>query len=247
MTATMIPPSPTPTPKPGGGALRHVSVRANLMPDEVLSARQTVVVRKQVMLGVLIVVALLIAWFGLSWWQTHAARGDLTDAQARGVSLQNQQKEYAPLVTAQTQIGTIGSDLHKLMAGDLSWTAMLTTLRNQAPSGITLTQVGGVISAGAATNGTTTSGQLKPSVLNVTGKTQIGALTVTGNAPSKDAIAAYADKLATVRGLTAPLITSTTTTAGSHTLTFTVNLVITTDALGGRYAAPDLSTATGGH
>jgi Tfp pilus assembly protein PilN len=207
-----------------------------------------VVVRKQVMLGLLMVVALLIAWFGLSWWQTHAARGDLSDAQARGVALHTQQQQYTPLVNAQTQIGTIGTQLHKLMAGDLSWTTMLTTLRRQAPSGIALTQVGGVISAGAATTGTsTTAGQVKPSVLNMSGKSQIGQLTVTGTAPSKDAIASYADKLGSVRGLTAPLITSTTTTAGSHTLTFTVNLVITTDALGGRYAAPDLSTATGGH
>jgi Tfp pilus assembly protein PilN len=244
MTATMVPPSPTPTPKPGGGALRHVTVRANLMPDEVISARQTVVVRKQVMLGVLVVVALLIAWFGLSWWQTHSARGDLDDAQARGVALQTQQKQFAPLVSAQSQIGTINSQLHKLMAGDLSWTTMLGTLRSNAPSGIDLTQVGGVISAGAATS---SNSQVKPSVLNESGKSQIGQLTVTGTAPSKNTVAAYADKLATVRGLTAPLITSATSADNSHALTFTINLVITTDALGGRYATPDLSTATGGH
>ncbi len=243
MTATMVPPSPTPTPKPGSGGLRHVTVRANLMPDEVISARQTVVVRKQVMLGVLVVVALLIAWFGLSWWQTHAARGDLDDAQSRGVALRTQQQEYAPLVTAQFQIGTIGTQLHKLMVGDLSWTSMLGTLRSQAPDGVALTQVGGAISAGAAT----TNSEVKPSVLNETGKSQIGQLTVTGTAPSKNTVAAYADKLATVRGLTAPLITSATSADNSHALTFTINLVITTDALGGRYAAPDLSTATGGH
>ena len=242
MTATMVPPSPTPTPKPSG-APRYVTVRANLLPDEVISARQTVVVRRQVMFGLVAVVALLIAWFGLSWWQTHSARGDLTDAQARGVALHAQQQQYSPLVAAQTQIGTIGTQLHKLMAGDLSWTTMLSTLRSKAPAGITLTQVGGVISAGAATG----TGQVKPSVLNQSGKSQIGQLTVTGSAPSKDAVAAYADKLATVRGLTAPLITSATSAGNSHALTFTVNLVITTDALGGRYAAPDLSTATGGH
>jgi flagellar basal body-associated protein FliL len=247
MTTTMVP--PTPTPKPTSSALRYVTMRADLMPAEVISARQTVVVRKQVMLGLLVIVALLIAWFGVSWWQTTSARSDLHDAQHSGVALQKQQAQYAPLVAAQAEIGTIQGQLQKLMVGDLSWKTMVTTLRLVEPNGVTLTNVTGSVTAGAAAGVNPAVGKLVNSgVLNVTGKLQVGQLTVTGTAPTKTSIAAYADKLGTVLGLTAPLITNVTATPGDHTFTFTINLVVTADALGGRYALPaTTSPATGGH
>ncbi len=55
------------------------------------------------LLGLVLVVALLIAWFGLSWRQTTAGHSDLDDAQHRTVALQNQQNEFAPLVNAQAE------------------------------------------------------------------------------------------------------------------------------------------------
>jgi Tfp pilus assembly protein PilN len=248
MTATMVPPTAAPTPRPTSSAVRFVAVRANLLPDEVLSSRQTVAVRKQVMLGLVIIVVLLIGWFGLSWFQTSSARASLHDARGQGVALQKQQAQFAPLVSAQQQIGTIQSQLRKLMAGDLSWKTMVTTLRTVAPDGITLTNVTGFVSAGAA-GSTSRSGSTQPNsgVLNQTGKLQIGQLTVTGTAPTKTAVAGYADRMATVNGLTAPLITNVTATQGTHAVTFTVSLVITSDALGGRYAVPATSVVTGGH
>jgi Tfp pilus assembly protein PilN len=248
MTATMVP--PTAAPRPTSRSARFVVVRANLLPDDVLSARQTVAVRKQVMLGLLVVVALLIAWFGLSWWQTSSARGDLHDAQAVGTTLQRQQLQYAPLVSAQREIGTIQQELQKLMLGDLSWKTMVTTLRTVAPAGIALTNVTGATSAGAAAAGHPASipgGQPNISVLNQSGKQQIGQLTVTGTAPSKTSVAIYADRLGQVPGLTAPLITNVTATPGAHTLGFTVTLIITADALGGRYTTSAAAALTGGH
>ena len=82
-------------------------------------------------------------------------------------------------------------------------------------------------------------------VLNQTGKPAIGTLSVTGTARDPRSVAAYADQLATVKGLTAPLISSVTST--DHTLTFTVDLIVTTEAFGGRYAVSPGTTSTGGH
>jgi Tfp pilus assembly protein PilN len=236
MATTMIPevpsaPRPDPNPVPASGGLRFVLVRANLMPDEVLSARQAEVVRKQVLLGLVALVILLIAWFGVSWWQTNSAQGDLTDLQRQSTGLQNQTHQFAPLVQAQGQTDMIHAQLQKLMVGDLSWRTMLTTLRANAPTGVALTNVAGTVTAGAAS---APAGATPPVSLNASGQLQIGTLTIAGTAATKNEVAAYADKLAAVKGLTAPLITSVTTTGNS--ITFTMTVIITADALGGRYA-----------
>ncbi len=139
----------------------------------------------------------------------------------------------------QTTVATIQSQLQKLMAGDLSWKTMLATLRSKAPSGVSLTTVTGnvVTSVPGGTAPASTS-------LNQTGKQSVGTLIVTGTASDKRTVAAYADRLGSVKGLTAPLISNVAT--DNHQLTFTVNLIITSDALGGRYA-PRTVPATGGH
>jgi Tfp pilus assembly protein PilN len=241
MATTMTPPAPTAGPKPTARAVRFVPVRASLLPDEVISSRRTQLVRKQVLLALVIVVGLMIAWFGMSWWQTSTSNSDLDDAQHRTVALQNQQHEFAPLVDAQAKADTIRTQLQKLMVGDLSWKAMLTTLSAKAPAGVHLTTVTGkIVTATSTKNGTSISS----SVLNQTGKLSVGTLSVTGTASDKRSVAAYADRLATVKGLTAPLITNVA--ADNHTVTFTVDLIVTTDAFGGRYAVSPTTTSTGG-
>jgi Tfp pilus assembly protein PilN len=239
MTATLVP--PTAAPKTPASDLRFVAIRANLLPDEVVSARQAEVVRKQVLLALVVVLVLLLGWFGLSWWQTSSANGDLDSSQRQGIALQNQQAQFAPLVKVQSDVADIQSELQRLMIGDLSWKRMLTTLRAEAPTGVTITSVSGTLTVLAAA----ASGQLDATILNASGKPTVGLLTVSGTAPDKRSVAAYADRLATVPGLTAPLISSVEATA--HPITFTVTVVITSDALGGRHAIVTVPTTTGGH
>jgi hypothetical protein len=74
----------------------------------------------------------------------------------------------------------------------------------------------------------------------------VGTLTVTGTAADKRSVAAFADSLSTVPGLTAPLISNVQ--GDTHGVNYTINLVITTAAFGGRYytqLAPAQSTAGG--
>jgi Tfp pilus assembly protein PilN len=243
MATTMISPTSAPRPSPGPEAVRFVAVRANLLPDEVLSARQVLVVRKQVLLGLVVVAALLVAAYAASWWQTSSARSNLDDAQRQGVAYQNQQNEFAGLVAVQGKVQSIQTQLRTLMVGDLSWKGMLTTLRAKAPSGVSITTVTGNINAAAITAAVPGAAA---AALNQSGKPSVGQLTITGTAPDKKTTAAYADKLGSVKGLTAPLISSITSSASA--VTFTVTVVITSDALGGRYsAAAPATTTTGGH
>ena len=109
MATTMIPhPQPSPAPRPSpvanpGGSLRFVAVRANLMPDEVIDARRTDVVRRRVVIGLGALLVLLLAGFASAWLQTSSAKGDLSDQQHRTQALLDQQHDYAPLVAAQAQ------------------------------------------------------------------------------------------------------------------------------------------------
>jgi Tfp pilus assembly protein PilN len=235
MATTLIP--PTPASKVPQEGVRFVAVRANLMPDEIISGRQVLVARKQVLAGLVVVVIVLIGWYGLSWWQTRSANSTLDRAQAKGVSLQSQQQQFAPLVNAEQQITSIQAQLSTLMVGDLPWKTMLTTLRAKAPDGVTLSDVSGVMNS-------TTTGTLPTAggALNTTGNPTVGTLTITGFAPDKRSVAAYADGLSTVTGIAAPLISDVEAT--ERPISFTISAVITSDALGGRYATAPTTTTT---
>ena len=244
MATIMTPESPATDPRPAGD-LRLAAIRANLMPDEVVIARRTEVLRRQVLLALAIVLGLIIAWYVVSWWATHSSNSDLSDANRRSVALTNQQRQYSDLVFAQNQTATISSQLTKLMASDVQWKPMLGTLRSVAPQGVTLTNVVATMTAGAAAPAAANNNNAAFGVLNQTGKQMIGTLAITGSARDQKTVAAYVDKLATVKGLTAPYPASVgVATAGptSGQLTFTIDVVITTDAFGGRYAA----STTGG-
>ena len=132
------------------------------------------------------------------------------------------------------------------MTGDLSWRRMMTTLRAKAPAGTVLTQVTGAVNADGTTSETPTTGGYS---LDDNGLAQVGTLTLTGTARDKTMVAAYADRLGTVPGLTAPTPTSVTsgsgTSGGGSGVTFTMDVTINSKALGGRYVtAPGTTTAT---
>lgn len=233
-----------PLPSSGERNLRFVTVRADLMPSEVITARAADRMRYRVVVGLAALVAVLVLGYGFSWWQTHSANNDLAGLQRRSAALNAQTDEFGPLVQAQSRTASIHAQLAQLMTGDLSWRSMLTTLRSNSPAGTTLSNVTGSITTGTAgLSGATTVGGY--SALNESGQLQVGTLTITGVARDKRAVARYADDLAKVKGLAAPTPTSVSsgsnatggTTAGGG-VTFTIDVIITSDALGGRYSAP---------
>jgi Tfp pilus assembly protein PilN len=234
MATTLLPPSQAAS-RDATGELRFVVIRANLMPEEVLSARQVVVVRKQVVLGLVAVLVALIAWYGLSWWQTNSANSALEGTQRQGMALQSQQNQYTPLVQAQGQIANIRTQLEQLMVGDLQWKTMINSVRGAAPAGLVVQSITGNI--------TPPTGTPTTNILNTSGAAAVGTLNVTGTAPDKRTVAAYADALGKVKGLTSPLISGIQ--ASSRPITFTIAVPITADALGGRYSTP--TVATGGN
>ena len=243
MSTTLVPPetpaaAPPPAPRVG---LRYPTVFANLLPDEVIAARRTRQLQQRILVGLGVLLVVLVGWYGMSVLQTSSAKGDLSAAKRAGIELQNKQRQYAPLVTAQQQSVAIRAKLSQLMAGDLQWSDLLSVLRSSAPQGVQITAVNGTLSIGQqAANAQKGGGGL--SVLNASGKQSVGSLTVTGSASDKNVIAAYVDDLGKIPGLAAPFPASVTD--GAAGLTFTANVILTTDILGGRYST---QAPQGGH
>lgn len=238
--ATMTPAPPAPSFPPAGEAIRYPQVFANLLPDEVVAARDARRLKHRIFIGLAALLGLLLVVWGFTVFQTAHARSKLSSEQVKSITLQNKQRDFAPLVLAQSQSQAIHARLVQLMAGDLQWKDLLATLRSSAPHGVSVTNVAGTLSIGSNTQRNTT-GQAGLDVLNQSGKQAVGTLTITGTAPDKNAVAAYIDALSHVAGLTAPFPASVTTSTGK--LTFTASVIITSDALGGRYAAG----SQGGH
>lgn len=237
MATTLVPPTGTPRPTQPA-ARRFVSVRANLLPEEVIHGRQALVMRKRVLIALGALAAVIVAVYGLSWFQTSAARSDLQDMQHRNAALMNQQNEFRPVVEAQSGASAVQAQLRTLMAGDLSWNTLLSRVNAIAPNGVSITEVDGQVDAGSAgaPAGGGNGGGAAPGAgsLNQSGKAEVGTVTFNGTARDKNSVAAFADRLAHITGLTAPLISSVVTT--NHEISFSIDVVITSDALGGRYS-----------
>ena len=230
MTTIERRPSPLPV-EPSARDTSRVRVFANLMPDEIVAKRRGRSMQRRVVLGLAFVLVLLIAGYGFSWLQTHTANDELSSAQAKAVALAEQQAKFAPLVNAQQQADDIQEILGSLMAGDLQWSRLLQNIRGEADGGVAVSAVTGNVTIAATAPAAGTSGGL--SVLNETGQAEVGSLTITGTAPSKNAVAQFVDRLATVHGLTAAFPASVTSESG--TITFSVNVLLTSDVLGGRF------------
>ena len=231
-----------PPPSAPDAPMRYATIRANLLPDELIATRRVSVLKRRIAIGLAGLLVLLILGYGVSWWQTSSSHDGLAAAQRDTTALLNKQNSYTPLVDAQNQSATIQTALRKLMVGDLSWTDMIAVLAKSAGGGVLISQISGQLTAGAAAGAAPTSGGF--GVLNETGKQAVGSITLTGTAPDKNAVAAFVDKLSVVPGLAAPFPASVSAVNdnGVGSVQYSVSVLITSDALGGRYSQP----ATGG-
>lgn len=238
MATTILPPAPPPESHTAPSSARFVTINADLLPPEITAKRRLAHLKRRILFGLVALVVVLVAWYALAMLRTSQANSDLSSAQHQNRVLQVQQQQFGPLVAAQAKSAAIKTQLTKLMIGDVRWKDMLATLRQNATPGIQITSISASMSSGALAAGS--GGDAGLGVLNESGKRPVGTLAITGTAPDKNAVAAYVDKLSQVTGLAAPFPASVTGDKGA--LIFTVNVIITSDALGGRYA-----TNRGGH
>jgi Tfp pilus assembly protein PilN len=236
----------TATLNPAGHAVDERSLRvpaicAELLPVEIIEARRTRRIRRVVVVAVAGFAAILAVWYGLAVIETSAATDDLGRAQDNVQALTRQQRNYTELVTVQAESERIGAQLRELLADDLQWSKLLSSLQAAAPKGVTITGITAALNTDGA------APQAGTGLPSTTTSKSIGALTTNGVGTDKTVIAAYVDALGKVSGVGNPLLGDVT--QQEKGLVFSVQLDITAAALGGRYAAtptPTSSRGTGG-
>lgn len=241
MTTLATPPASvggSPDATPFDGPARMVRVSANLLPDTVIAARRLGKLKRKLGLGLLGLVGLLIVGYGFSWWQTHSARNDLNSAQNANTAMHSQLTAFGPLLNAQSQQESITSNLRLVMATDVQWRDVWNSVKAKVVPGVQLTGFA------ASTSLVTTSGG-GLDVLNHTGLLPIGTISITGTATDSRSVAAFVDGLAVTPGLASPIPSNISGSKGG--VAFTINLLLTSDALGGRFTTAAPATTTGGH
>jgi hypothetical protein len=226
MATTLLPVDPAASPQ---RATRLLTISANLLPEEVVRARQIGRTRIWVIVVVLLVAALCAGWVAYANNQKQQADRELTEATTQVLALQRDQRKYADVVKVRTDTELLKKQLKSVMAKDLDWGALLTLLRTTGePEKIGVTGVNGKLTtAGEAAE---TTGAL-PSTSAVG---SIGQVVVTGTAPDKKAVAAYVDLLAKQATLANPYVTNVAATEDGK-VTFSLTVDITQKALCGRF------------
>jgi Tfp pilus assembly protein PilN len=235
MTTTVLPPDAGPATK---NPLRIPPIGTNLLPVEIVESRRNRKVRRLVLAALAVFTALLAMWYGVSALQTTIARGTLADAESDVQRLNRQQRQFGELVQAQSESQAIIAQLSTILADDLQWTALLSSLQQAAPSDVHITMASGSLSAMSA--GAAVENPQSARLPSTTADKLVGTLTIAGTAGSKASVAAYMDALGKVPGLADPLLSDVSSEDG--TLQFTMQMDITSAAPDGRFA-PQPSTA----
>lgn len=226
MATTLMPLDPATSPQ---RATRVLTISARLLPGEIIATRRARKMRAAVITSLVLVVALLGSWFAYASHQTTIARDELAAVNSEAQMVRQQQRRYDEVVNLQDDTKALDKQLSTLLAKDLRWAPLVETVyRKGKPFGIVVGDINGDVAMTAA--GLDSSGSALPS--NKTGK-PVGKLTITGSARNKPLIAQYVDALDGLKGLANPYLTSASGKSG--TFDFSVELDMTTDALGGRF------------
>ncbi|GAA3347898.1 hypothetical protein GCM10020358_64410 [Amorphoplanes nipponensis] len=211
-------------------ANRIPAISASLLPEETVAGRNARRALIWVVVMVVVVAGLCAAWFALAYRDKQAAEHELDAATVTVSDLQREQRTYSKTVQVQNEIATLDGQLKTVMANDLDWSALLDTVRSTGtPSGIRVDGVNGQLN-GADGGGAAVSNPLPAT----NGATTIGALTVTGTGPDKQAVAAYVDALAKLTVVANPYVTNVATDEKTG-VTFSLTVDITQNALCGRF------------
>lgn len=237
MATTLMPLDPAVSPE---RVTRLLTISARLLPEEIIAARRARRTRGLVIVVVAVFAILCGMWAVYADREKQAADKDLTAATAEVAKLQEAQRKFSPVVQVRSDTTQLHKQLTTVMASDLDWAALLDTLRRTGTtSDIKIVGINGKLAAlGTPTTDPTNA-------LPSTAKTaSIGSLMVTGTGPDKDAVAAYADKLAKQQTLIAnPYVTSVASDPDGVTFSLTVD--ITQASLCGRFSTKKCPAAGG--
>ena len=175
--------------------------------------------------AVVVVACLCGAWFAYALHEKQDADKELAAAATAVTDLQRDQREFSETVRVQTDTALLTQQLTTVMANDLDWAALLAALRSAGtPSRIALDGVNGTAERHRRRR------RRRPTRCPAPRRWRsIGSITVTGAAPDKKAVAAYADALAKQSVVTNPYVTSVADVTDGNGVTFSLKADITPD------------------
>ena len=216
---------------------RVLAITADLLPEEVTAARRARRNRAWVLAVVGVVVLALAGWYVLADSGTRDANAELETITAEQSRLQRKQATYNEVVNVQSENGEISKQLSALMKYDLQWAVLLDTLRSTGTdSNVTVRNVSVTIAA-LNSNGAPTG-----ALPSTSGAASVGTATITGEAPDKEAVAEFIDKLGKVSTLANPTVTSVVLQEDDDIVEFNATVDVTTEALCGRFTVKCKST-----
>lgn len=204
---------------------RVLNIRANLLPPELTAGREARRMRVFVIVALVLVAALLSAWYAHARSEKSQADRDLDEVSAQIVKIRSGQSQDNKAATVKKQNETITTQLKTLLAQDLRWAALTDEVRSTgAKAGVTLTAVSGSLANAAAADSTLPS---------TTSATTVVSLQINGTAADKKTIAGFVDALGTLPDVADPYLTSATQTDDG--MSFTLSAQVTSTALCGRF------------
>ncbi|MCM4080835.1 PilN domain-containing protein [Paractinoplanes hotanensis] len=214
-------------------ASRILTIRANLLPEEIRAGRSARRTRFLLIGAVLAVIAVMAGWYLYAVQQVTTAQDNLTMATDQVQRIQNEKKKYSGVTATINDVKTVEQDLKTLLGTDLPWATNMDNLREDAVAAdVQIGTISGSLSeapaAGAATAATPAG--------------VVAALSIAGTASDKKHVAAFLDKLATHPGFTDPYLT--TATQDDNQVTYTLTFKLTSAALCGRFTT---ACKTGGN
>ena len=213
-------------------ASRVLSIRANLLPDEIRAGRSARRTRFLLIGAVLAVIAVMAGWYLYAVQQVDTANKNLSRAAGQVKRVQDEKEKHSGVTDTINDVKTVEQDLKTLLATDLPWATNMDDLRDDAVAAdVQIGTISGALSeapAGAATAATPAGA--------------VATLSIAGTASDRKHVAAFLDKLATHPGFTDPYLT--TTTLESKRVTYTLSFKLTSAALCGRFTT---ACKTGGN
>lgn len=198
-------------------------IAADLIPPELINARQLKVIRKLLAIGLVVLLAVCAGGYYLAVRENTSASSDLSSVQDETMQLQKASQLYSGVIAIQGSITQVKAQVAKLMVGDVDLVALIGSLQTNLPATMTIDQLAITIStAGVAS----AAGVAAGSGLDTSGLPRIGTLTIGGTGQALTDLSDYVDNLDAVDGLVdvVPVSNSASDAGAGTTYSLTIGL-----------------------
>ena len=214
------------------------SVRANLLPESILQLKAAQRTKNNALVAVVAGVAVVLVGFAGALVATATAQGELDRVQATNADLSATQRSFSDVSAVLNDIDGIQSQLDRLFVNDVTSGALVASLRDVIPDGVTLSSLNVVLADGNAGAGDEANLGASGAVLDDSGLPIIGSLDFTGTAPDTVGLASLIDNIGALPGMTVPYIVSIRNkdTGG---IEFTAQASVTDDLTSDRFSTEE--------